>query len=42
MGKNLMTKKKMPRKASWGELHGKFLGVENAPLYESVIDLPDR
>jgi hypothetical protein len=26
------TKKKMPRKAPWGELHGRSLGEEVAPL----------
>ena len=31
----------MPRKAPWGE-PGKFLGDENAQLYENDIDLPER
>ena len=35
-------KMKIPRKAPWGELPGKDLGLEFAPLYPSTMDLPDR
>ena len=32
-------KKKIPKKAPWGELPGKLLGDDVAPLYERTMDL---
>ena len=35
----LITKKKMPKNAPCGELPGKDLGEEDAPLYVRIMDL---
>ena len=35
-------KKKIPKKAPWGELPGRFLGDDVAPLYVRTMDLLDR
>ena len=37
-----MIKKKIPKNAPWGELPGKFLGDDVAPLYVRTMDLLDR
>ena len=38
----LMIKKNIPKKAPWGELPGKSLGDDVAPLYDKTMDLLDR